>query len=123
MPKRSDTRRPCKVGMRVYNNLPQPPPYISFLGVAEDYCILSLLYTSQDLLVSLLFGMVSSLHPSSFLMIFYTCIYICATSSGHINSTAMHCILYKVCPSISDMTLLYIHCISKVYSLVNDSLC
>ena len=40
--------------MRVCNKLPQPPPYISFLGVVEDYC------------------MMSSLHPSSFLYLFHS---------------------------------------------------
>ena len=40
--KTSDTR-PCEVGVRVCNNFPQPPLYISFWGVTEDCCILSLL--------------------------------------------------------------------------------
>ena len=73
------------------NNLPQPDPYIHFvfLGVTEDCCILPTLlvvpscfcwlrkivacsYSSlQCLLVSTVFGMVSSLHPTSFLMILY----------------------------------------------------
>ena len=31
-PKTVDTRSHCKVWLRACNNLPQPPPYISFLG-------------------------------------------------------------------------------------------
>ena len=54
VPKTVDTRSHCKVWLRACNNLPQPPPYISFfggcgrllhalnvLGVAEDCCMLS----------------------------------------------------------------------------------
>ena len=43
VPKSSDTRRPCEVGVRVCNNLLQSPSYISFWGVVEDYCIFTLL--------------------------------------------------------------------------------
>ena len=39
-----------------------------FLGVVEDCCMLSLL--SQCLLVSTVFGIVSSLHPTSFLYLY-----------------------------------------------------
>ena len=46
-----DTRSHCKVWLRACNNLPQPPPYISFLGVAEDCC--------PGLILSPLFGKVS----------------------------------------------------------------
>ena len=38
--------------MRVYNNLLQPPPYISFLGVVEDCCILSLLHRRLTVRIS-----------------------------------------------------------------------
>ena len=41
------------------DNHPQPPKN---KGVAEDCCILSLLYTLQGLLVSIVSGTVSSLH-------------------------------------------------------------
>ena len=44
--------RHCKVGLRACNNLPQPPPYILML---------------QCLLVSTVFGTVSSLHLTRFL--------------------------------------------------------
>ena len=32
VPKTVDTRSHCKVWLRACNNLPQPPPYISFFG-------------------------------------------------------------------------------------------
>ena len=51
-----------------------PLPTSHFSGVAEDCCILY--STSQCLLVSPVFGMVSSLHPTSFLMIFILVLYI-----------------------------------------------
>ena len=43
-----------------------PLPTSMFLGVAEDCCMLSLLLAVP----SCIFGTVSSLHPTSFLMIF-----------------------------------------------------
>ena len=64
VPKTGDTRRHCEVELTVCNNLPQPTS--RFLGVVEDCYILS----TQCLLVSPVFGTVSSLHPTSFLMIF-----------------------------------------------------
>ena len=69
MPKTVDTRSHCKVRLRACNNLPQPPPYISvFWGCGRLLHALNL--TLQWLLVSTVFGMVSSLHLISFLMIF-----------------------------------------------------
>ena len=74
MPKTVDTRSHCKVRLRACNNLPQPPPYISvFWGCGRLLHALNL--TLQWLLVSTVFGMVSSLHLISFLMIF-TLVYI-----------------------------------------------
>ena len=66
------TRSHCKVYMveSMQPPLPQPAPYISFFWVAEDCCMLSTIYTLQWLLVSTVFGTVSSLHLISFLMIF-----------------------------------------------------
>ena len=60
MPKTVDIRRHCEVGLRGCNNL----PHLSkcwYLVVVEDCCMLS------TLLVSTVFGTVSSLHPTSFL--------------------------------------------------------
>ena len=83
MPKTVDTRSHCKVRLRACNNLPQPPPYISvFWGCGRLLHALNL--TLQWLLVSTVFGMVSSLHLISFLMIFtlvaiysiYTCTFV-----------------------------------------------
>ena len=51
MPKTSDTRRPCEVGVRVSNNLKEPPPYILFLVVAEDTPILQDLLVSPELII------------------------------------------------------------------------
>ena len=65
MTKSSDTRRPCEVGARVCNSLPEPPPHLVFVGCGR--LLHTLTPTSQGLLVSLRFGMVSSLHLSSFL--------------------------------------------------------
>ena len=69
MPKSSDTRKPCEVGVRVYNNLLQPPPYISFLGVVEDCCILSLRHRRVGLNKFFLF---SSLLFYSFMLVLST---------------------------------------------------
>ena len=60
---RGDTRRHCEVELTIFRN---PPPYISFFGGCGR-----LLHTvNSTLLVSPVFGMVSSLHPTSD---FYTC--------------------------------------------------
>ena len=69
MPKTVDTRKHCKVGLRACNNLPQPPPYI-FVFRGCGRLLHALNPTLQCFLVSTVFGMVSSLHLTSFLMIF-----------------------------------------------------
>ena len=69
VPKTVDTRSHCKVWLRACNNLPQPPPYISFFGGCGRL-LHALNHTLQWLLVSTVFGTVSSLHLNSFLMIF-----------------------------------------------------
>ena len=88
MPKTVDTRSHCKVWLRACNNLPQTPPYISvFWGCG--ILLHALNHTLQWLLVSTVFGTVSSLHLISFLMIF-TLVYIrmvnvyCAKMVGYI---------------------------------------
>ena len=69
VPKTVDTRSHCKVWLRTCNNLPQPPPYISaFWGCGR--LLHALNHTLQWLLVSTVFGTVSSLHLISFVMIF-----------------------------------------------------
>ena len=69
VPKTIDTRSHCKVWLRACNNLPQSPPYISvFWGCGR--LLHALNHTLQWLLVSIVFGTVSSLHLISFLMIF-----------------------------------------------------
>ena len=70
MPKTVDTRSHCKVWLRACNNLPQPPPYMVFLGCGR--LLHALNHTLQWLLVSTVFGTVSSLHLISD---FYTCYY------------------------------------------------
>ena len=78
MPKTVESRSHCKVRLRACNNLPQPPPYISvFWGCGRLLHALNL--TLQWLLVSTVFGMVSSLHLISFLMIF-TLVILCNSS-------------------------------------------
>ena len=69
VPKTVDTRSHCKVWLRACNNLPQPPPYISFFWGCGRL-LHALNHTLQWLLVSTVFGTVSSLHLISFLMIF-----------------------------------------------------
>ena len=64
VPKTGDTRRHCEVELTVCNNLPQPPPYISFFGGCGRL-LHTVNSTSQCLLVSPVFGTVSSLHPTS----------------------------------------------------------
>ena len=73
MPK---TKKALRGGLRACKNLLQPPPYIfGFWGLRKIVaCSQS---SSQCLLVSTVFGTVSSLHPTSFLMIF-TLVYILA---------------------------------------------
>ena len=66
VPKTGDTRRHCEVELTVFRN---PPPYISFFGGCGRL-LHTVHSTSQCLLVSPVFGTVSSLHPTSFLMIF-----------------------------------------------------
>ena len=73
VPKTVDTRSHCKVWLRACNNLPQPPPYISvFWGCGR--LLHALNHTLQWLLVSTVFGTVSSLHLNFIFNDFYTCI-------------------------------------------------
>ena len=69
VPKTGDTRRHCEVELTVCNNLPQPPSlvYISFFGGCGRL-LHTVNSTSQCLLVSPVFGTVSSLHPTSLLV-------------------------------------------------------
>ena len=69
VPKTVGTRTHCEVELRPCNNLPQPPPYISVFGGCGRL-LHGLNSTSQCVLVPTVFGTVSSLHPTSFLMIF-----------------------------------------------------
>ena len=73
MPKTVDTRSHCKVWLRACNNLPQPPPYISFFWGCGRL-LHALNHTLQWLLVSTVFGTVSSLHLNFIFNDFYTCI-------------------------------------------------
>ena len=74
VPKTVDTRKHCKVGLRACNNLPQPSPYI-FVFRGCGRLLHALNPTLQCFLVSTVFGTVSSLHLTSFFMIF-TLVYI-----------------------------------------------
>ena len=70
VPKTVDTRSHCKVWLRACNNLLQPPPYISvFWGCGR--LLHALNHTLQWLLVSTVFGTVSSLYLISFLHLFH----------------------------------------------------
>ena len=69
VPKTVDTRKHCKVGLRACNNNPQPPPYI-FVFRGCGRLLHALNPTLQCFLVSTVFGTVSPLHLTSFLMIF-----------------------------------------------------
>ena len=82
VPKTVDTRKYYKVGLRACNNLPQPPPYICvFRGCGR--LLHALNPTLQCFLVSTVFGMVSSLHLTSF--DFYTCILYIMHDTSNIN--------------------------------------
>ena len=61
MPKAIDARRHCEVELRPYNNLPQPPPYISVFGGCGRL-LHGLNSTSQCLLVPIAFGTYILLH-------------------------------------------------------------
>ena len=63
IPKTVDTRRHCK------EDLPQPPKSKD-VGIGLRKIVACFQSFSQCLLVSTVFGMVSSLHPTSLLMIF-----------------------------------------------------
>ena len=67
MPKTVDTRRHCKEDLRECNNLLQPPK-TKDVGIGLRKIIAFSQSSSQCLLVSTVFDMVSSLHPISFLM-------------------------------------------------------
>ena len=64
MPKTADTGSHCKVLLRACNNLLQPPPYISFFWGCGRL-LHAFNHTLQWLLVSAVFGTVSSLHLTS----------------------------------------------------------
>ena len=73
MPKTADTRSHCKIWLRACKNLPQPPPYILFLGGCGRL-LHALNHTLQWFLVSAVFGTVSSLHD------FYIYVHVCCTA-------------------------------------------
>ena len=56
--------------MRACNNLPQPPKTKMYIGIGLRRIVACSHSSSQCLLASTVFGTVSSLHPTSFLMIF-----------------------------------------------------
>ena len=70
VPQTVDIRKHSKVGLRVCNNLLQPPPYI-FVFRGCGRLLHALNPTLQCFLVSTVFGTVSSLHLTSFLMILH----------------------------------------------------
>ena len=85
VPKTVYTRSHCKVWLGACNNLPQPPPYISvFWGCGR--LLHALNHTLQWLLVSTVFGTVSSLHLISIftvvMNVLYTLVPKCTVPSG-----------------------------------------
>ena len=74
-----------------------PSLHLGFWGLRK---IVACSQSSQCLLVSIVFGMVSSLHPTSFLMIFtlvilyfvmmFTLVYYCSTQSAELNICTRH---------------------------------
>ena len=69
MPNTVDTRKHCKVGLRACNNLLQPRKTKMYRGGCRRL-LHALNPTLQCVLVSTVFGTVSSLHLTSLLMIF-----------------------------------------------------
>ena len=97
--------------MRACNNLPQPNPYIfGFWGLRKIVaCSQS---SSQCLLVSTVFGMVSSLHPTSFLMIF-TLVYSRVRECQQVSSMQAYSCILRVCASSSvDRSWIYTHSVN-----------
>ena len=72
VPKTVDTRSHCKVWLRACNNLPQPQK-TEMLGGGCGRLLHALNHTLQWLLVSTVFGTVSSLHLNFIFNDFYTC--------------------------------------------------
>ena len=70
VPKTVDTKR--QGGVRACNNLPQPPKtkmYNNIVGIGLRKIVACSHSSSQCLLVSTVFGTVSSLHPTSFFIL------------------------------------------------------
>ena len=90
-----DTRSHCKVWLRACNNLPQPPPYISFFWGCGRL-LHALNHTLQWLLVSTVFGTVSSLHLISD---FYTCILYMYSAEG-LHFSAFNIMWFTFSPGV-----------------------
>ena len=112
MPKTMETRRHCKVWLRARNNLPQPPPYISFFWGCGRLHALN--HTLQCLLVSIVFGMVSSLHPISFILLWVrgaACFCLLHNLSGYFQSK-----IGQMCPLVKSLGSQYLNFyLSKYY--------
>ena len=67
MPK---TEKALRGGLRACDNLPQPP-ITEDVGIGLQKIVLCSQSSSQCLLVSRVFGMVSSLHPTLFICLFH----------------------------------------------------
>ena len=78
---------------RIESNLPQPPKTDVGRGLRK----IVLNPTSQGLLVSLVFGMVSSLHPMSFLMIFILVSLICPSHKHGQYTVGLIASLHSCC--------------------------
>ena len=72
VPKTADMKKTLRGRVRACNNLPQPNPYILFLGVAEDCCMLSLFLAVPSCICSFWHGVI----PTFYFILnnFYTCI-------------------------------------------------
>ena len=125
MPKTVDTRSHCKVWLRACNNLPQPPPYILvFWGCGRLLHVLN--HTLQWLLVSTVFGTVSSLH---LIYDFYTCIqrgchpiviYIKYADVKYIfqREIEIHAIHMTMCTFIVYTVLLLLFCTTHIRAVI-----
>ena len=73
VPKTVDTRSHCKVWLRACNNLPQPPPYISFFGGCGIVACSQLYLAVASCIYSFWHGVI----PTSYFIFndFYTCIH------------------------------------------------
>ena len=100
MPKIVDIRRHCEVELRACNNIPQPQKNRD-VGIGLRKIVACSHSSPQCLLVSTVFGTVSSLHHTSFLMIFMLVSLI--FHPGAINPTLQCLLVFTIFGTVSSL--------------------